>query len=183
MTINGSDLMLFVESGNTFYSIAYATNHTLSVNMAQVDTSTKDNGNGYFANSEPGMISWEVTSENLMSDAAENGFSFNDLFQLFLKRETVKVVFALQKNSTNFADKMNEEFTAPADGWSPSDKNNYFGRAYITSLSVTATNGEKATMSVTLTGAGSLLMEGKGIQKDDVAKLSAKSTTPVATAK
>ena len=165
MTLNGQDLMVFVKSGSTFKSIAYATNHTLDVSMEQIDASTKDNGVGYWSNSEPGMMSWSMSTENLMSDTAENGLSYNALFEIMLKRETVDVVFSLQTNNVDYTKKLNEEFKAPTAGWTSDATNNYQGKAYITSLSVTATNGQKATYTATFTGAGALLKMGAGIEK------------------
>lgn len=165
MTLNGSDLMVFVKNGTTYNSVAFATSHTLDVSMEQVDASTKDNGNGYWSNSEPGMMNWSMNTENLMSDTAENGLSYNALFELMLKRETVDVVFSLQTNNIDYASKLDTEFEVPSTGWTHDTTNNYHGKAYITSLSVTATNGEKATYSATFTGAGALLKAGAGIEK------------------
>lgn len=165
MTLNGSDLMVFVKDGTTYKSIAYATNHSLDVNMESMDSSTKDSGNGYWQNQEPGMMSWSMSTENLMSDTAEHGLSYNDLFELMLKRETLEVYFSLQTNNIDYAQKLGEEFEVPSTGWTYDSTNNYHGKAYITSLSVTATNGEKCTYSATFTGAGALLKTGNGIEK------------------
>lgn len=165
MTLNGSDLMVFVNNGTKLQSIAYATNHTLSVDMATTDTSTKDNGNGLWQNSEPGMMSWSMTTENLMSDSAQNGHSFNSLFDIMLKRQTVEVAFALQTNNIDYQNKLDTVFEAPSDGWTADTVNQYHGKCYITSLQVTATNGEKATYTATFTGAGNLQKTGNGIQK------------------
>ena len=165
MTLNGQDLMVFVKNGDSYSSVAFATNHTLDVNMEQIDASTKDNGVGYWSNSEPGLMSWSMSTENLMSDSAENGLSYNALFELMLKRETVEVYFSLQTNNVDYASKLGEEFTVPNTGWTYDNTNNYHGKAYITSLSVTATNGQKATYTATFTGAGALLKAGSGIQK------------------
>lgn len=165
MTINGQDLMVFVNDGSSYKAIAFATNHTLDVSMEQIDSSTKDNGNGYWSNSEPGMMSWSMTTENLMSDSGENGYDYNALFSLMLERKTVKVVFGLQGNNQSFDIKDENSFNAPSTGWTPDETNCYVGEAYITSLSVTATNGEKATYNATFTGAGSLTMKGSGIKK------------------
>lgn len=165
MTINGSDLMLFVDKGGVKKSIAYATSHSLEVQADTKETSTKDNGNGIWQNSELGMMSWSTSSENLCSDSAENGLSYNDLFEIFLSRQSVDVVFSLQSNIPNFNIKNEESFTAPVTGWSPDETNNYHGKCYITSLSLTAQNGEKATFSVQLQGAGALIKSGDGIQK------------------
>lgn len=157
--------MVFVKDGTTYKSIAFATNHTLDINMEQMDSSTKDNGVGYWTNAEPGMMSWSMSTENLMSDSAENGLSYNDLFELMLKRETVEVYFSLQTNNVDYSAKLGEEFEVPSTGWTYDSTNNYHGKAFITSLSVTATNGEKASYSATFTGAGALLKSGKGIEK------------------
>ena len=163
MTINGQDLMVFVkESTGNYKSIAFATNHTLDVSMEQIDASTKDNGVGYWSNSEPGMMSWSMTTENLMSDSGENGYDYNQLFKLMLERKTVEVCFGLQSNGTH---DINTEYQAPPTGWTVSE-GYYHGKAFITSLSVTATNGEKATYSATFTGAGALLLQEPGIKKN-----------------
>lgn len=182
MTINGSDLMLFVKIGQKLMSIAYATSHKLDLQMSTKDTSTKDNGNGMWQNNEAGLMSWTVSSENLMSDSAENGASMNDLFDIMLKREPVEVAFSLQTNNVDYANKLNEEFVAPAGGWTCDAANQYHGKALITALNVTATNGEKATASVTLTGCGNIQKLGKGIERSTTAKISALSSNKVETA-
>lgn len=164
MTINGSDLMVFVKVNGALKSIAFATSHTLDISLNTVDTSTKDNGNGMWQNNEPGMASWSMSSENLMSDSAENGASMNDLFDIFLKRQKVEVVFALQGNNLDYSAKLGEEFKAPETGWTPDTKNQYKGEALITSLSVNAANGEKATASVSFTGCGNLMKVGEGLK-------------------
>ena len=168
--------MVFVNNGTKLQSIAYATNHTLEVSMNTTDTSTKDNGNGLWQNSEPGMMSWSMSTENLMSDSAQNGLSFNSLFDIMLKRQTVEVAFALQTNNIDYAGKLDTVFEAPSDGWTPDTANQYHGKCYITSLNITATNGEKATYTATFTGAGNLQKTGNGIQKKTV---SAPGNTPV----
>lgn len=165
MILNGSDLMVFVNNGTSYNSIAYATSHTLDVSMDSTDISTKDNGNGIWQNSEPGMMSWSMSTENLMCDVAEHGMNINDLFDLMLKRTPVDVVFSLQTNNIDYASKIDTEFVCPDSGWTKDDTNNYHGKAYITSLSITANNGEKATCSATFTGAGGLMKAGAGIQK------------------
>lgn len=180
-TLNGSDLMLFIKKSDKMQSIAYATSHTLDLSMDTKDVSTKDNGAGRWQNYEAGLQSWTVSTENLMSDSAENGLSFNDLFDIYLNRTTVDVAFALQADYTDLTTKENESWDAPTTGWTPST-NQYHGKAIITSLSVSAQNGEKATYSCTLQGCGNLMKAGNGIQ---VAALSApvKVETATATAK
>ena len=166
-TILGQDLMVFVDVSTTdtpnYKSIAYATNHTLEVSMEQIDSTTKDNAGGYWSSSEPGMMSWSMSTENLMNAEGKNGEDFNGLFDIMLKRKTVKVVFALQNNTLDYDKKAEEGFQVDENGWKPNPKNYYVGEAYITSLNVTATNQEKASYTATFTGAGSLKKQGNGI--------------------
>lgn len=179
--IQGADLMVFAKKNDKLQSIAFATSHTLDVTMNTKDTSTKDNGNGIWQNSEAGLMSWTMQTDNLMSDVSENGLSMNDLFEMMLTRKPVEVAFALQGNNTDYSAKLDEEFTAPTEGWTPDTKNQYHGKALITSLNVTAQNGETAKASATFAGCGNLMKMGGGILSPAAAaSLSAKGT-PVTT--
>lgn len=137
--INGSDLMLFVEG----VSVALATNHTLQIQMQTKDTSTKDNGAGMWSNFEAGLMSWNVSSENLMSVESSAGKSINDLFDLMLQRKPVTIIFGLQSNLPDFASKLDQEWDVPDGGWKPDTANHYTGEAMITDLNINAPNGEK----------------------------------------
>ena len=165
MLLKGNDLMLFANDGEKYTSIAYATNHTLEVSADTKDVSNKDMGNGCWSSSEIGMYSWTASSENMVSDGAENGNNYNTLFDMFLKRQTVKIAFSLQTDNIDYASKLDSEYTAPAEGWTYDAENHYEGNAIITSLSLTAQNGEYATYSVQLTGCGALKKIGNGIKK------------------
>jgi len=70
----GGDLMLFVNGK----SIAFATNHTLSISADTKETSTKDSG-GLWQTSEVGMLSWSCSSENLMGNPMA-GIGYDELF-------------------------------------------------------------------------------------------------------
>lgn len=177
MTLNGSDLMLFVEKDSKKQSIAYATNHTLEINADTKDISTKDNGNGIWQNAEVGMMSWSTSSENLCCLNDPHGLGYNDLVELMLKRQPIEVCFALQSSITDYTDKIDKEFEVPSTGWSHDASNNYHGKAIITSLSLTAQNGEKANYTVQLQGAGALLKAGAGIKAATVAGKSATVST------
>ena len=164
MTLNGSDLMLFVERNGKKQSIAYATSHSLEINADTKDISTKDNGNGIWQNAEVGMLSWSTSSDNLCCLDDPHGLGYNDLVEIMLKREPIEIVFALQSSITDYTDKIDKEFEVPADGWKYDATNNYHGKAVITSLSLTAEIGEKANYTVQLQGAGALLKAGAGIK-------------------
>lgn len=171
--------MAFANVNGTLKSVAYATSHTMDVTMQTVDTSTKDDGNGMWQNFEAGLMGWTMQTNNLMSDVAADGSSFNELFEAMLLREPIEVAFGLQNNNPDYSKKLNEEFKAPQGGWTPDTKNQYHGKALITSLNITANNGEKATASATFTGCGNLQKLGKGIESGSPAAASLAASDPL----
>jgi hypothetical protein len=143
--IKGGDLMVFL--GGT--SIAFATNHTLSISGETKETTSKDSG-GKWATSELNLLSWTANSENLYADSGA-GKTYDDLFDLMIKREPVELIFGPEGNSTT--DKLDE---VPTGGWTPKANSGYKGNALITSLEKNAQNGENATFTVEFTGVGAL---------------------------
>ena len=109
--------------------------------------------------------SWSTSSENMVSDGSENGHNYNTLFDMFLKREKVKIAFSLQTDNIDYASKLDSDFQAPSAGWTYDAANHYEGDAIITSLSLTAQNGEYATYTVQFQGCGALKKIGNGIKK------------------
>ena len=139
--IKGGRLMLFLNDE----SIPLATSHTLRISSDTVDVSNKDVASGKWAASEVGQFSWEVTTDNLYSD---NGVE--KLYEAMLDAEPIPAVF-IEKDEDD-----GEEL--PASGsWTPSTtKKGFQGSVIITSLEVTAQNGENATFSASFTGYGEL---------------------------
>lgn len=151
MHINGSNLMVFVKKGDSMTSIACATNHSLDVQTETISTSCKDS-TGRFDTSEPGITKWSMTTENLCSDCAK-GCTEEDLFSIMLSRIPVDVAFGLEGDSSNF---LEGKVDAPSTGYKPMSTGGvqYKGKAYITSFTKTAQNGQIATFSATFTGTG-----------------------------
>ena len=79
--IKGDELMLFKND----QSLAFATAHTLTISGSTIDISSKDHG--YWGASEIGNITWEITSENLYTDA-----DYDALFNAMINKE--KVIYA-----------------------------------------------------------------------------------------
>lgn len=150
--IKGSDIMVFVGSGAAAKSIAMATNHTLTISAETKETSSKDSG-GKWATSEVGILSWEATSENILSTGAA-GKGYDDLFELMIKRQPVELVMAIEGDSTSVEDDKLD--AVPEEGWKPKTGDGYTGKAIITSLEKSAPNGDNATFSVTFTGVSEL---------------------------
>ncbi len=144
----GGDLMLFVGGK----SIAFATNHTLSISADTKETSTKDSG-GLWQTSEVGMLSWSCSSENLMGNPMA-GIGYDELFAMMMSRKPITGVFALEGNSTDYAE--GKLGAAPTTGWTAKSGDGYTGQMVITNLEMNAPNGENATMKVDFTGVGEL---------------------------
>ena len=149
--INGSDLMLFIEStgeGTAFKSIAFATSHSLSISAETVETSSKDTG-GKWVSKAPRKLSWTMSTENLYSLDGE-GSTYDDLFTAMTERKELSVVFSLEKE---YAAKKDE---VPEGGWTPVTTGQYKGKVVITSLELNAPNGDNATFTASFEGVGAL---------------------------
>lgn len=148
--INGSDLMLFLKGSEdtTPKSIAFATNHSLSISAETVETSSKDTG-GKWVSKAPRKLSWTMSTENLYSLDGE-GSTYDDLFTLMTGREEIEVVFSLEKDYATKADEV------PTGGWTPVTTGQYKGKVVITSLELNAPNGDNATFTASFEGVGAL---------------------------
>lgn len=136
----GKDLMLFRENGGTYKAFACATSHTLTSSRDMIDSSCKDSG--VFGNSRPGKGSWSITTDNLMVIT-----SYDELMDAQLEGTKLKVAFALAGNAV--------EGEMPSGGWTIGETGRQ-GFGYVTEVTATASNGEDATYSATITGDGEL---------------------------
>lgn len=149
--IKGKKLMVFVKKGNSYVSIGYATNHTLSTSASTVDVSHKDladgaNG-GRWDDQDVDVLSWTLSTENFYADTAE-GISFEDLFGYYSAGTELDLKFGVAANSTT---------GVPTGGWvAPATGTVLEGKAIITSIDVNAPVAENASFSVQFTGKGAL---------------------------
>jgi predicted secreted protein len=145
MIIKGSDLMLFY--GGT--SLAAATSCSLNISMDTKESSSKDSG-GVWQTMEAGIISWDMSSENLFCIEG-SGKTYDDLFDLMVARQPVDIVFAIKSGYGS------ETFEVPEEGWVADTQTFYRkGKALITSLNASAPNGDNATYSISFQGTGPL---------------------------
>ena len=158
MVIRGENLMLFLQKDGGFKSIAYATNHSLNINLSSTETSNKDQGTGTWSTFEAGVLSWDVSSDNLFGTGTDmQGFGYSDLVDLMLNKNQIDVVFALEGDSTSFTVGSGKLDEVPEGGWKPKNEMPYYsGKAIITSISLNAPNGDNASYSVSLQGCGAL---------------------------
>ena len=139
--IKGEDMMVFLGGK----SIAFATNHTLTISAETSDTSNKDETSGGWSSSEVTKLSWTGTSENMMANAG-NGVTYEELVKYMIAKKPLDFVFGGCKET----DPGNNGFTLGTNITSLA------GKAYITSLQVNAQNGEQSTYTVDFTGTGAL---------------------------
>lgn len=139
--IKGGHLMVFLNGE----PIAFATSHSLSKTLNTQEISTKDHGD--FGAVLPQNITWEITTENLYSLSC-----YDTLNKAFNAMQEVTVQFG---ESTYSQDSVQNSIVGVtgATNWATGTKYEE-GKAYITSLQVTAGAGDNATMSATFTGNG-----------------------------
>jgi TP901-1 family phage major tail protein len=151
-TILGKKLMLFVKDGETYKSIAYATNHTFTTSASTVSVASKDDadiesGAGKWDSQDLDMFSWSISAENLFAYEG-NGMTAESVMEMYLKGQLLEVKFGLADTNKD---------GAPTAGWGQeADTKMLSGKAYITSLDINASNDGRATMSITLTGKGAV---------------------------
>ena len=151
--IKGKKLMVFIkQSGGSYKSIGYATNHTLSTSVATIDIAHKDladAASGRWDDQDVDTFSWTITSENFYADSAE-GETFSTIFAYYVAGTELDLKFTCASDSTS---------GVPTGGWEPASSAIgavLSGKAIITSIDVNAPVGDNASMTITFTGKGAL---------------------------
>lgn len=152
--IKGKKLMLFIEDGNKYVSVGYATNHTLSTSASTISVSHKDlvdAGAGKWDDQDIDTLGWSITTENFYANDAE-GFGFAELFSYYASGTELNVKFGVAENSTT---------GVPTGGWqAPESGDILSGKVVITSIDVNAPVDDNASFSITFTGKGALSLDG-----------------------
>lgn len=116
--------------------VAASTSCSIDITTNTSDVSTKDDADAQFDNPEPTYIDWECSNESFVANRKD------------LRKLVLAWVDSTELNVT-YVCGMSDSVA----GWSCT------GKAFISSLSVKAAMGEKATVSLSLTGNGTLTME------------------------
>lgn len=150
--INGSDLMVFIGGK----SVAFATNHKLTITAEMLDNASKDHASGLWKGATLKSLSWNMSTENLFAYDGE-GKTAIDLFDVMTLGQSVDVVFTINKKGTAVDNTIGLSVTE--DGWIPSDTAGEIqltGKAFVQNIDINAPNGDNATFSVQLEGTGEL---------------------------
>lgn len=143
--IVGKDFFIFIGGK----AIAATTSTDIEYNTKTADSSTKDDG--IWEAEEVVGLSWSLSNDSFYTVGASGspGALTDALEAAWMAAEPVDVKFGRAANASNGE--------VPTSGWTvPAAKTGYEGKAVITSLRVTATNGDKAKVSVSLKGVGVL---------------------------
>lgn len=151
--INGSDLMLFIEEGEEYKAMAFATTCTLNVALEAMETSSKDSGK--WVENQGGKLSWSGSSENL-TDGIDSKSLHGRLLQLMTARTPISICATLAKNADG-------DLGIPEGGWLPDEAQGVQGKAIITGLDLNAPDKQNSTLSISLTGTGPLLPGGGAV--------------------
>lgn len=147
--IMGEKVQLWVNGS----CLAMATNLSVELSADNVDISCKDAGR--WSASKLGKISWTATSDNLFATD-----EYSKLVDAMVQNKPVDLVFATVSNFDNNTTAPDEDgFVVPTGGWK-SANDLYSGKASITSLSLSANNGEVSSYSISMNGVGPLVKGG-----------------------
>lgn len=146
-TLNGKDLMLWI--GGKVIALSKSCSLNLTANTGDADT--KDDG--LWGANEITSLQWDMSNESVDSADADrsNDLVYDDLFDAMVAGEPVTVTFGKPVNAGDSG--------VPAAGWT-APTTGYTGKALITSLGRTGAKGSNASVSVSLTGIGSLSRAG-----------------------
>lgn len=151
--IMGEKVQLWVKdkSGATPTCLAMATSLSVEVSADSIDVSSKDSGR--WASSLLGKISWTASASNLFTVA-----DYSKLIDCMVANTPIEIVFATVKNYdtvTSGATDSEGMFEGTPANWESSD-DMYHGKVIISSVSLSANNGEVATFDANFTGVGAL---------------------------
>lgn len=166
--IKGGRMMAYIAigtnytSGTNWQSLAFATNHSLSINMDTVDTSNKD-VSGDWASAEGGTKSWSLSSEHFYAIGTSFD-SYEYLYSKLVDGKPIKLAFGnVDRMGEDESGNINIDEVATLDNfgyWHPvGTQTGYhykYGDALVTSLSLDAANGEYSKFSAEFTGVGKL---------------------------
>lgn len=143
--INGDELLLYLTSGQTV--LAYATSVSIQVDSETIDTSSKFSCR--WASNLGGRASYTISADALYCDS-EQGISFDGLLELMVLGETVDWYVGREAAHDGSCETNPHTLDTTAQY--------YTGKAIVSSVSLNAGSNEIASCSISLTGAGEIII-------------------------
>lgn len=151
-TINykkGNLVNLFIYDTSAWRTISYSTSNSLSTSSEQNTVSSKDHG--IWGDTEITGLTWSMSGEYLMSP--------NDA-DVVLKMQASGIPYTFcfcQVNEANWSDGIKSVTDISTNTkWTPGSVFARYGNGIVSSAEISAANGEITTMSLEITGSGSL---------------------------
>jgi predicted secreted protein len=132
-------------------SIAYATNHTLTIGSNSSEVSTKDDQQGIWQSAIVQKLNWSATTENMYSTDG-SGAGFDDLFDAMISRQPVQIKFGMESTAAS-----GNKGNVPTTGWTPVTSPMFSGNAMVTDLQWNNPNADNSAFTATFTGTGALV--------------------------
>lgn len=148
--IKGKTMMLAMQTGSEYHTLAASTSHTLNVSVQTAEVTTKDdNDMGTYKEITGKSVS--LSTENLVTvkerPTQVTGVTFSELMAKAMEGETVKLAFGYYSAS------LGKEAGNDAD-WGAANTVLLSGDFVCTSLSANGANKENATYSAEFSGKG-----------------------------
>lgn len=138
--ISGDELMVFTKENNQYKSIAYATQHSLSVSVGVKSVSSHEHD--MFGSIEPTYAEWNISCDHLYTEE-----TYSWMMDALKDRKVFTLLFGIPSN-------YDENGLGEEEFWTSSA--GYRGKAILTSLKVSAETGNTATFSASFLGVSSL---------------------------
>lgn len=141
----GDDIMLFDDKGK---SLAFGKSHSFKSGVETQEISSKDSG--IFTLKKPTKFNWSISAEHMYTEGA-----YDKLFDAMMEMQPITVFFGQKKPEAN--DKTVADGDLP--NWSantPTQSTIRTGKVIITSLELSAQNGDNCTFSVEFEGVGKI---------------------------
>lgn len=145
--LKGSAINLFFD-GST---LGFATNHQLSVTVNTEEIATKDHGD--YPAVLATTVNWSITADHMYTTT--EGCKMMNMLRL---KTPVDIIFATVANYSN-TDEKGIIDVSPAKNWNYTGGTSTMlakGKVLITNLTVNSQSGERATVSIEMTGVGVL---------------------------
>jgi len=147
--VKGNSLQLFIGGSGSYSTLGYSTANGLSYTNDVTTVSSKDHGK--YPSVEVNSSNWQFTGTCLFSTAAAN-----TVMSLAESGELTPFAFATIAESDWAAGLKSVTGVNTNTSWSVGSGFVKYGSGIVSSVNITANDGENATLDLTITGSGAL---------------------------
>ena len=147
--VKGNLVNLFIYDTSAWRTFGYSTNNSLSTSSETNQVSSKDHG--IWGDTEITGLTWSMSGEYIMSPTDADVI-------LKMQASGKRYTFCFcEVNESNWADGIKPVTDISTNAkWTPGSAFARYGNGLVTSCEISAANGEQSTLSLEITGSGSL---------------------------